>query len=218
MKLLAVRLARSIWLLPPYFLNPKGIFLRPAVEVMKARYKFLRTTLDNPAAPPSTEFKYENGAFDRKNGPVSIVSMTLHNDGIVVDTRSSTDDADSFLEDVIDWMSKEYGLPPHTEMPVKRIYVSELNVSFPRAPVFLNQKFAPLVDEISSTISDDIAGKVDFLGFQLATDRNRGNRQATFRIEREINTEIGENRYYAFATAKTDTHIKLLKMLEKLAV
>ncbi len=218
MKLLAVRLARSIWLVPPYFLNPRGIFTRPLVEAIKARYSFLKTPLDNPFPKPNEGYKYENGAFKGKNGVVQIVSMTTHDDGVVIDARSSTDDADLFMEDLMAWANKEYGLPSLSELPAKRLHVSELNVAFENAPKIFNQKLAPFLDDVSSAINDKSKGKAEFVGFQLGADQTLSVNPAMFRIEREANTLSGENRYYSFAPTKTDVHLKLLEKLEKVAI
>jgi len=216
MKLLAVRVARSIWLVPRYFLNPRGAYTRPVAEAIKAKYSFHKTPLDTP--PPQGEaIKYEGGMFNGKNGEILIVSMTLHDDGVVVDTRSSTDDGDSFLEDLISWVSKDYGLPSITALPIKRIYVSELNVAFSNPPAIFNPKLASFLSEISSAIGDDKRGKADFIGFQFGTDQTRSKNPFAFRFERELNTPFEENRYYSFSPTKTDIHIKLLEQLEQLA-
>lgn len=217
MKLLAVRMARAVWLTPSYFLNPKGIFVRPIINAMKAKYSFLKTPLDVPFPFPSEGIKFEQGVFNGKNGAVQIINLTLHNDGILIDTRSSTDDADSFMEDVIAWVNKEYGMPPLSALPIKRIYVSELNVMFQKPPAIFNPKLAPLLAEISAAIADKAQGNADFLSLQLSTDPTRTNRQSFFRVDREINTSFDEGRYYSFASAKTDAHIRLLEMLETLA-
>lgn len=219
MKLLAVRLARSICLVPTYFLNPRGVFMRPAIEAMKVRYSFLTTPLDGPIHPPANEgYKFELGAFEGKNGTVQITSMTTHGDGIVVDTRSSTDDADMFLEDIFAWANKEFGMPSLAELPVKRIYVSELNVAFSRAPIMLNPQLSSFVDDITSAFGDESKGKAEAGGFWIATDPTLSNKSPTFRIDREINTSFEENRFYSFAPTKTDVHLKLLRKFEKLAV
>ena len=218
MQLLGVRVARAIWLFPPYFLNPRGAFLRPVVEAVKAKYSFLKSPLDAPIPPPTNAgYRYENGAFEGKNGVVEIISMVRHDDGIVIDTRSSTDDADSFLEDLISWASKEYGLPSISELPIRRIYASELNVSFPRAPTFFNPKLAPFLEEVSSSMRDESAGKAGFLSFSLGTDQRKAADIRSFRLDREINTLIAENRYWSFSPTTTQVHLELLSRLEELA-
>lgn len=215
MKLLAVRLARSIWLVPTYFLNPKGIFMRPLIEAMKVRYNFLKTPLDYPVPPtPGDGYKFENGGFDTKNGTILIVSMIMHDDGIVVDARSSTDDGDAFLDDLLSWGNKEYGLPSSAELPIKRIYTSELNVVFSKTPVMFNSKLDPFLNEVASVIGNQ---RTDFLGFQISTDPALTDKPPVFRFEREINTAFKENRYYSFSPTTTAVHIKLLERLEEVA-
>lgn len=218
MKLLAVRMARAIWLTPSYFLNPKGLFIRPMIEAMRARYSFLKVPLDVPFPSPSEGTKFEQGVFNGKNGAVQIIGLTLHNDGVLIDTRSSTDDADSFMEDVIAWADKEYGMPALSALPIKRVYVSELNVTFQKPPAIFNPKLAPLLAEISAAIADKAQGNADLLSVQLSTDPTKTNRQSFFRVDREINTPFEEGRYYSFASTKTDVHIRLLERLEDLAV
>ncbi len=219
MKLLAVRLARAIWIIPPYFINPMGKFMCPAIEAMKIRYSFLKTPLDGPLHPPPTEgTKFETGAFNGKNGVVQIISLTFHNDGLVVDTRSSTEDANAFLEDVINWGSQEYGLPSLADLPIRKVYTSELNVAFSRTPAIFNPKLAPFLDAVSAAIADQNTGAADMLSIQLSTDPTRTNRQAFFRIDREVSVPFEENRYYSFAQTTTDIHRQLLENLERLSI
>lgn len=214
MKLLGVRLARSIWLTPQYFLNPQGLFLRRASVELKDRYEFLKGPFDN-ATIGTPDVKYEGGGFKTASGTtIQIISLTLHGDGIVVDTMSSTDYADAFLEDVFRWLGKDYGLPSPTDSPIKRIYVSELNVAFEKAADFLNPKLKAFVDLVSATIGDEQGGGVGFLGFQLTTDPTRTPRPNVFRMDREINTSIEDNRFYSLAPVKTGEHIQLLEKLE----
>jgi len=216
MKLLAVRVARSIWLVPRNFLNPRGAFTQAVIEAIKNRYSFFKSPLDNPP-PPVEAHKYEGGKFNGKRGDILIVSMALHNDGIVVDTRSSTDDGDAFLEDMISWVGKEYSLPSHTELPIKKLYASELNVVFSNSPAIFNSKLTPFLNAVSSAIGNDKIGKADFLGFHLGTDQTRSKAPFEFKFEREVNTTFEENRYYSFSPTKTEIHIKLLEQLEQLA-
>lgn len=217
MKLLAVRLARSIWLMPPYFFNPKGAFLRPAAIALKERYNFRKSSLDNPQADPKQPNEYSDGAFVGKNGTVQILSMKIHDDGLVVDTRSSTDDGDAFLEDATTWVSKEYGLPSHADLPIHRIYTSELNVVFEKPPLLLNPKLAPFFKAVSAAVSDESTGDVDFMALYLSTDQTRSKSPRVFRIDREVNTPHDENRYYSFSPTKTEIHMKLLASLEELS-
>jgi len=216
MKLLAVRMARSIWLIPRYFLNPKGVDIRPAFDGLKTRYNFLKTPFDSPAsAMQGGELKFEHGVFSGKNGPVQILTLTLFADGLVVDTRSSTEDGDAFLEDATSWISKEFGLPLYTELPIKRIYASEINLIFEKIPKILDPQLAPFLKEASEVIGDKKIGKTEFIGLQIGTDPALSETPKMFRFEREINTPFEQNRYYSSAPIKTEAHLKLLEKLDE---
>ena len=214
MRLLGVRMARSIWIIPQYFLNPKGLFLRPAALQLKDRYQFLKSPFDNNTIG-TQEIKYENGAFTDKAGtPIHVDSLVLHPNGIVVDTRASTDAGDALLTDIGNWLAKDFGLPAFTDLPVKRLYASELNIFLEKPPTFFNPKLKPFVDAVSATIADDATGPADFMMMQLTTDQTRSPSPSTFRIDREVSTSFSENRYYSYAPIATSAHIKLLQLLE----
>ena len=221
MKINAIPSARSIWLVPQAFLNPRGIDTRPALDEIKSRYKFLTSPMDNLPAPPGTapakgEPKFEGGSFIGKNGPIQIASLAIHNDGVVVDTKSSTDDSDAFLEDLTAFMTEKFGLPKSSDLPINRVYASEIFFSYEKTPVILNPKLSAFIDLVSSVIGNEKTGAPAFSGFQLFTDQTRAN-PARFSVDREVNTPIGANRYYSFAPTTTAIHIKLLGALEELA-
>jgi hypothetical protein len=211
MKLLAVRLARAIWAIPPYFLNPRGLFMRPVFEGLKGRYSFHRTPLDVQLGPPPRDGqKFEDGAFATKEGTVLITSMTLLEFGIVVDTRSSTADADAFLEDAISWASMTYGTSSYEGLPIKRHYVSELNIRFEKVPQIINPKLSPFA-ELASSI---LGATSDIISVQFGSDPTTITKQEQFRLDRETQTPHGENRFYSMATTTTENHLKLLETLE----
>ena len=223
MKLLGVRLARSIWLAPQHFFNPRGLDLRPLALALKARYQFLRTPLDEIAAPPQTQpqtepqnlaWKFETGAFNTHGVTIEIISMTIHADGIVVDTRSSTDAADAFLQEALMFGSKEFGLTPAAEIPIRRIYASELNVHYPKRPQLFDPRLAKLVKEIDAAFGDEAVGGVDTLSLQIGNDTTKSPRPLVFRVEREANTAIVDNRFWSYAPIATEPHKRLLQLIE----
>lgn len=218
MKLLAVRLARSIWLIPPYFLNPKGAYIRPSIEAFKERYKFEKSPYDTPGVIPNPQdgAKFENGVFVSENGPVTISSLTIHGDGFVVDARSSTEDGNAFAEDALGWVAKEHSLPDPNKLPITKLFASELNISFDKDPKLFDPKLAPFFKDLSSAISSEESGKPNFLSFHFGTDPTIYKTQRTFRIDREVNIPHEQNRFYSFAPTRTDVHLKLLEKLDAL--
>lgn len=217
MKILAIRSAKTIWLIPTYFLNPNGMYLLPAIDDLKNRYQFQRSPLDGKFPPPQNEgYRFEHGAFNGKNGVVQIVHLTAHSDGLVVETRSTTDDGDDFLKEVLAFLGKEFGMPALDELPINKIYANELNVLFEKPPALLNPKYAPFFAAVASEIGHEENGGAPLLSLDLGTDQTKSKSPRTFTIAREVNTPIEENRFFSFAPVKTSVHIALLEKLEKL--
>src|SRR5712691_10152352 len=154
MKLLSIRSAKSIWLVPRDFLNPRGKFLRPAIPAFVERYSFAKYS-EPKDAQDNQGTKFEFGSFTPNGGTPILLSMTVHTDGIVVETRSSTDDGDLFLDDALSWVSKEYGLPKVSDLPIRKIYASEVIVQAENTLHFLNERFSPFLKELSSVIGTD---------------------------------------------------------------
>jgi hypothetical protein len=113
------------------------------------------------------------------------------------------------------WANKEYALPSHADLPVKRLYASELNFVLDSPPKVFDSKLAPFLEEANSILGKDRGGKADFIGFQIGPDQTLTDKPAPFRFEREINTSFAENRYYSFSPTTTAVHFKLLALLEQ---
>ena len=217
MKILAVRAAKAIWLVPTAFMNPTGRYIYADIAAIRDRYSFLKSPLDKKLPPDHDDgYKFENGAFQIKNVDIEIVLFAMHLDGIVVETRSSTDDSELFLNDFFVWATKELGFAKATDLPFKKIYSNELNFTLDKSPAFLNPALSSFFEAANSAIGKEAAGGSDFVQATLGTDVTRNKSQQTFTIAREINTAIGDNRYHSFASTTTKAHIAILEKLEKL--
>lgn len=215
MKLLSIRVARSIWLVPFAHLNPRGRNLLSVVPAVVERYGFVKPpTLESLTATP-IKIVFESGAFLNPAGVPISVNLTLHDDGLVADTRSSTDDADLFLEDLLSWAAEKYQLPQYSELGVRKIYSSEITVSFQKTLDVFNEKFSAFVDAIKSGIPGQ-RDPMELVAIIFGSDPAAG-RQQLLRIEREVSTPFGENRYYSYAPIQTAEHLKLLELFEQKA-
>ncbi len=215
MKLLSVHSAKSIWLIPTNYLNPRGLFLRPAMIALKDRYSFASSPIEKPPATEKDALKFEQGAFKGRDRVPVTVNMTIHEDGIVIETRSSTNDGDLFLEDALTWISTNFGLPAHDALPIKKIYASDLFIKFEKTPRIFDKRLAPFLKEVEELIEGGQKGAIDFFSFGLSTDPGLSERPLTFRFERRVNTPASDNQYYSFAPIKTELHLKLLERLEE---
>jgi hypothetical protein len=218
MKLLSVNLARSVWLGPLVDLNPKGISLFPLMfELLADTYKFKKL----PSFPPPEEkppagfiFKFGEFTVDGIANPIE-VSLTIHSDGLVADTTSSTDYSNAFLADALTRLSQIIGTPDYETIIKKKIYLSQIYVSTDVSLDSVNRKFKPIIKYLTDNVEDhDKVFEVGGLSFW--PDQTSKVNPAPFRIERAVGVPFSEKRYYSEAPLPTDKHLELLDKLESI--
>jgi hypothetical protein len=217
MKLLSIRTARTIWLVPPTYINPRGRFILPGILACAKRYGFVK--VPNPQSFFETPVKvmFEGGSFTASDGVSVVVNLTLHDDGIVADTRSSTEDSELFLEDALGWLATEFQLPEPSELSIKKIYLSEVNLAFDRSIEIFNDRFSNFVRSLRSGVGTNPAKPMELVNLNFGTDPGTGARQALLRIERDVGASFNENRYFSSALLQTSEHLKLLREFEEAA-
>ncbi len=215
MKLLHVKTARSIWLVDSQDLNPRGIDISSALPAIASRYGFQKypQTLAEADETATSGIVYEHGYFQTEAGRYEIDKVSMHNDGLVVNNRQSTDLGESFLEDALSFLANEFGLTYQHEMIHKKIYTSELIV---RPEKDLAALFSTL-DPIREKLGVLTGHKVWPFGLKFNIDvTTTSDRPALFVFEREVNKPFGQKRYYSSAPLKTGKHLELLQELEAL--
>ena len=73
---------------------------------------------------------------------IEIVNFIIHADGFVIETRKTTDESEAFLVDLFDWSTKEFGLAKPADLPIKKIYSSEINFSLSKPIKLFNPALA----------------------------------------------------------------------------
>lgn len=213
MKLLAIHSAKAIWLVPRIFLNPKGKSI-PLIAGLVERYKFaVAPEIKIGSSTPTPDAKFSDGVFTGSNGDQILVSLAVHDDGLVAETRSSTRDAESFLEDALKWAEKEYGIASYADLPVKRIYVSEVFVKFKGELAPFSKKFQPFLDALRS----DKVSPMDLMYLNFGADEPDNDYPLGLRIERKLAAPFSTNQYFSFAKTQTDKHLALLEAFEEAA-
>ena len=200
---------------PTDYLNPNGSSVIPAIQGVIDRYSFL-------VHPSLTEvFESENKSLELKAGTFITqdkmplhVSLSVHSDGIVADTQSSTEDSDLFLEDVLTFLSDSFDLVPCSELPINRVYLSEIYFTLNKTPDFFSSLTDSFIEKSSSYINTDKVGKFQFMGFHLATDPGKSKNPSFIRVERVVDVPFNENRFFSSGQIKTNEHIELLEGLE----
>ena len=216
MEVMYVRTARSIWLLDTRDLNPRGISLQPIVAAVRDRYQFQKfpKTAEELTTNSPQGVTFAEGSFALPEGHYDIIRAALYADGFVVDTAVSTAVSDAFLEDLLGFVSTEFGLRYDPAMITKKNYASELIVKIDDPFRGFLEKFAVILNRLGR--SRGVPFRVT--GVTLGADPQLGpSKPADFRVEREINKPFEQNRYYCLAPLQTDEHIALLEQFEKIS-
>ncbi|MGI0080456.1 MAG: hypothetical protein ACRECH_12630 [Nitrososphaerales archaeon] len=214
MELLSVVLARAIAWVEPAELNPKGaIFYPDLAHALVARYgfqKFPQTFDDFNEAKGVT---FTAGRI----GESVIDQVIIYAYGIVLDTRSSTQESRRLLEEALLWGSNDLGLVYKPSMIKRWQYAS--NITF-RSDVPLataHSAFLRLAGNLSEAISEGSGEKLEYEAVSIAFDYDQLLRKhplGRFSIQRRENTPFSENKYFSDAPLPTDIHIALLEQLE----
>lgn len=208
METVKVTLGRAVWLFDTQEINPRGAALFPDLYLaFGKRYQF--------AVLPKSEEIHAGGSMYFKSGKFLfgaeniVVDFELHNDGLVANTRHSTEGADAFLQDVLDWCSEQLGVKYRSSLVNKKTHRSELIVSMnPKLDAISVklEEFAGLVTPISAT-------PATVMGLQFGSQ----SVPAAFGIERRAgNVSLEENQYLTNAWTTTTLHLELLRKFERL--
>jgi hypothetical protein len=217
MKLLSVKQARSIWFVKLVDLNPRGHNLLAIIPGIIEKYKFQIFPIKPDELDLSKGVKFLVGTFQKDHKNIAI-DLTVFNDGLVADTRSSTEDSDAFLNDYLTLLSTELDLVPYQEVLRSNAYLSELWVQTDKSLNALNPKLADFAKRLTSLVVGHSHHHIAFesTGITFWTDPIVVNPPGPFKFERAENTPFGESRYYSAAPLQTNVHLEMLTELESI--
>ncbi len=219
MKVLAVGLARVIWIFDIRFLNPRGLSFQEVFRKLGERYRFAKSPQNQLDFNEQKAWAFESGTFANSQKKFLNITFSIYNDGLVADTLSSTDDSTEFLMEVTSWAVKEFGfsIPPREKL--KKGYLSQIDVESDLSLISLNTKLAKFVRIIESRVKTVDGKRRQFEMGSLnfwTEDVQTPMAPAAFRFERKHGVPFASNQYFSQAALETDEHIKLIQELEKL--
>ena len=221
MQVLKIINARSIWIFPVGDLNPRGKAIDiDVIEWLKKTFRFQKypsSALDYDAGSQNLTFaggRFKSGKDQNGKDLYVSVGLTIYNDGLLAITESSTADGDKFLSEGLSGVSKEFSLvPPETIR--KKLYYNEMDVRIDKPLTLLNRKLETIAKRISE-LTVDQSTAFEFSGVTFFPERLMQTSLSPFAIERKINTDWSENRYFTKAPLQTSDHIILLNEFEEL--
>jgi hypothetical protein len=196
-----------------------GLDERAIVEKIKSRYNFaarLDPAITNDEKDKSG-LRFSAGFLSGGYEKISITEFSIYSDGIVINAKN-TENAELFLEDVLDWMRDENSFRDFITPPRRR-FLSQLVVEFDRPMSGLISAFEDINAMLSESLEEIYGEGIYFeLGrIDLEFDKTSKNASMVvpkFYIERRLGIPYERERYYCGAPFKTHTHIEILRKIE----
>lgn len=211
MELISIALARVVEFVEVRTVDPAGKTSTPELfNKVAARYSFAK-------APKSLEEMDVEKGVDLSIGKlaeINIDRLSVYSNGILLDTRSSTDDCEKVLVDLWTWIREELGV---TIEPTRRNYASQIIFRSDLRLSLLNPVLAPIADRISKSVSLDLKQAFSYepTAILMGSDSTQTKLSPfQFSVERRVDTPFFENTYFSIAPLKTAEHLEILKQFE----
>lgn len=217
MKLLSVSLARSSWIGHVRYLNPHGRYLYPVLlPFLLELFNFKKFPQSTDNLDESKGLIFENGEFENAQGELINVKLSIFDYGIIVDSGSSTQDTDAFLEILLSKTQDIFKLPNYEDVLKTKRYLSQLYINTDISLDIIN----PKLKKISYYLSKNVEGYGDvdyqFGGIAFWPDQTKPLNPLPFSIERVVGEPFSENSYLSTSSLQTEQHLELLKELERI--
>jgi hypothetical protein len=152
-------------------------------------------------------------------GDIEIIRLTLYAEGIVIDTRSSTDDCERVLEDILAWGETFPGFVRPPSNP-RKWYSSELVVRSSLNLDVLHPALKLVSDRLAAALANDprrLSPHESIAIIWNFDDSNLKVPPGPFRLERRAGVPFSEQRWWSQAPTPTSTHLEILQQFESAA-
>jgi hypothetical protein len=220
MQLLNVGVAKSVWLFDINDLNPTGRMIYPEfLNWLGEKYSFQSYPKSVPEMQKAAEgednknkgIAFKTGTFKSAN-----VNLSIHTDGVVVETWTSTEISDEFIEDALQAAVSEFKLYFSPEIVRKKVYYSELNVRLDIPLANINTKITGYSRFLTGLFERHNLPPFEMIGISFAPDANASSyKPPGFVIERKSGAPFSENRFWSKSPFPTQAHLAALAAFEE---
>jgi hypothetical protein len=195
--------------------------LRPeTVRKLQERYKFVKvpTTFEELfPVDPNEGIKFQHGAFVHDGRTIVIELLQILPNILLAETRTTTDDADAFLDDYIQNANKER--PDVIREFDGRLYATQLEFLMDRSL----ETYAPRMRRVAQQLDAFVAGygtrlppyRVVAISVNFNLTGLGGMVPAYFSLERRSGLPDEANVYFSNAPLKSSDHVALLNSLDR---
>jgi hypothetical protein len=164
--------------------------------------------------------KFESGQFQFEGREVNIQALTVYNDGLNIDAKT-TDHGQAFLDDLLSFLRSEFMFREFTSSP--RIHFwSTIIIEFDNPVSRLIEGHEKITAALNRSLSQVYSGDIPpcvFSRLDFSSDpTERGSPIPTprFVLERRGGVPFGQERYHCAAPMRTHEHLELLETIERL--
>ncbi len=220
MKSVTVLRAASFRSLGPRLFD--SVILAELIEAIKGKYNFRQVPTLAEVSQKPANFGY--GEVKRNDSLIVIEQLVVSYQGVqttsvAASTRTSTDDSDFFLDDVMGWVGERFHLNIAPVFPPA--YHSSLEVVFSEAISRRFQELQPIAQQMTNLVKS--YGSKNCPDFELEGLSMHFEPNPTllpsplaFSVQRRVGAPYKDNKYFSQAPLKTSDHKAVLEQFEKI--
>ena len=215
MQLSGVTLARVLAFIELTDLNPKGTLYYPdLVQALVEKLRFMKYPQTIEEFDEQKGVEFAGGTW----AGISVEKTTLYNNGILLDTRSSTDDSERILGELLEWATGQFKLHYRPEMIRRKAYVSNFTFNSDLPLLCPTTALTRLSRDLAKGVEESRSTQFDFQPTRIDIDFDRSQLQvamAPLTIQRRSTAPFSDNKYFSEAPLRTQTHIDLVEKYEQ---
>jgi hypothetical protein len=211
MENISIALARIAVLIELHSLDPHGANTSPeSAHILARRYGFAQIPKLAEEMDYQKGVSFKAGRFDN----IAIDQLQIFHNGLIIDTRSSTDDSARILSDLKTFAKEVNGA---TIAPKRMHFVSQIIFTSKLKLAILNPLLQPIADRLSAQTSKTLNHPIQYepIAFLLGPETSQLKIvPSQFSMERRADTPFNENTYFSAAPLQTTEHIALVEEVE----
>jgi len=211
MELISITQASVLAMIQVQQWDPFGKALNLEVlDKMRGRYIFAKA----PTKLEEVDFQKGVELQAGKFGDVRIDRISIFFNGIIVDTRSSTEDSEKVLYDILDMAREAFGA---TIQPARLAFTSKIMFRSEMRLTSLNPALPKIADQLTERATADLKHPFAFepTAILMSVDTSQAKiAPVTFSIERRAEVPFAEKTYFSSAPLRTAEHLEVVRTFE----
>lgn len=217
MKIRSIAVSQAIRLYKADRRTEDRVYIGDLVKGLAARYKFLEVPKTLREHDIKTGVTFLHGIY-KKN--IIIDKVQIFPDGVVCESKTDSENCDEFLDEALEWASKEFKFSLEELENSNRIYLSTLEIESEVNINLVFTKFNEIGKSLTAFLKSYGQEVPIFEGSHIAmhcdTSKLSGIKPTLFSFERRTEHPYDSGVYFSSAPLKTADHLKILNELEKI--